>query len=480
MNHHRSLGRWIGAGLATFVVMACSASQARAHFLFIRIGAQAEAGRAAEVYFSEQAEAGDPRLIAKVAHTKLWAQTEPGVFRELAVHQGADRLRAALPPESNLVVVGECQYGVLARPKETPFLLRYYPKAVAGVAAELNRMKPKGEIPFQIQPTFESDGPASDKDKDNGKAKTSGGRVRLVALRHGKPIPNAVFTRIDSELSEETIKAGPDGTAVWTPSAPGRYSVYVRDTLKQPGTLDGKPYDEVREFATLALNWPLQSREADPAAVALFTEAIAHRASWRDFPGFSAQIKGQLDGRTFAGNLTVQADGSVDVKTDDPVASPWLKSQFESMVMHRLPPPSTDSSDSHDPSGARQFRFADSGDDHPFGRLLTVEGGQMASSYRIKDRQIMVVNRRMGKQQMTITMLENETNPEGRFLPHSYVVHYWDAATGKLKSIETFQERWKRIGTLDLPTLHTVTTASDAGLSVRSVVLSDLKLGGTK
>jgi len=474
MNRYRSRGRWVGAGLVTFVVMMCYASQARAHFLFIRIGTQAEAGRAAEVYFSEQAEAGDPQLIAKVAHTKLWAQTEPGVFRELAVHQGADRLRAALPPESSLVVVGECQYGVLARPDQTPFLLRYYPKAVAGVAAELNRMKPKGEIPFEIQPTFENDVPASDKDK--GKAKASGGRVRLVALRHGKPIPNAVFTRIDSELSEETIKAGPDGTAVWTPSAPGRYSVYVRETLKQPGTLDGKPYDEIREFATLALNWPLQSGEADPEAVALFTEAIAHRASWRDFPGFSAEIKGQLDGRPFAGKLTVQADGSVDVKTDDPVALPWLKSQFESMAMHRLPPPSADSSDSQGP----RLRFADPGDDHPFGRLVVVEGGQMASSYRIKDRQIMVVNRRMGKQHMTITMLENETNPEGRFLPHSYVVHYWDAATGKLKSIETIQERWKRTGTWDLPTLHTVTTASDAGLSVRSVALQDLKLLVTK
>jgi hypothetical protein len=470
MNRHRSLGRWIGAGLATFVFVVCYAGQARAHFLFIRIGAQAEAGRAAEVYFSEQAEAGDPRLIAKVAHTKLWAQTEPGVFRELAVHQGADRLRSALPPENSLVVVGECQYGVLARPNQTPFLLRYYPKAVAGAAAELNRMKPKGEIPFEIQPTFENDRFASDSDK--GKAKASGGRVRLVALRHGNPIPNAVFTRIDSELSEETIKAGPDGTAVWTPSVPGNYSVYVRETLKQPGTLDGKPYDEIRQFATLALNWPLQSGEADPEAIALFKEAIAQRSSWHESPGFSAEIKGQVDGRPFAGKLTVQADGSVQVTTDDVVALTWLKDQFESMAMHRVPPPPGDSSDSHSP----KFRFADSGKDHPFGRLIAVEGGQMASSYRIKDRQIMVVNRRMGKQNMTITILENETNPDGRILPHSYIVHYWDAASGKLTSIQTIQERWKRIGKWDLPTLHTVTTASDSGLSVRGVVLSDLKL----
>ena len=48
--------------------------------LFVRIGPLAEAGRAAEVYFSEQAEAGDPRFIAKIADTKLWLQSAPGTF----------------------------------------------------------------------------------------------------------------------------------------------------------------------------------------------------------------------------------------------------------------------------------------------------------------------------------------------------------------------------------------------------------------
>src|SRR3954470_7186111 len=107
------------------VASACGpgAGVARGHFLFIRIGPQAEAGRSAEVYFSEQAEAGDPRFLAKVAHTRLWVQVRPGECRELAVHPGTDRLRALLPPDRSLVVVGECQYGVLARPNQTPFLL---------------------------------------------------------------------------------------------------------------------------------------------------------------------------------------------------------------------------------------------------------------------------------------------------------------------------------------------------------------------
>lgn len=61
----------------TIVALAARAQPARAHFLFIRITPPAEGGRAAEVYFSERATAGDPRFVENVAHTKLGRR---GVF----------------------------------------------------------------------------------------------------------------------------------------------------------------------------------------------------------------------------------------------------------------------------------------------------------------------------------------------------------------------------------------------------------------
>jgi hypothetical protein len=448
----------MGTGLASIVILGL-VTTARAHFLFIRIEPQAEAGRSAEVYFSEQAEAGDPRFIAKIAHTKLWVQSRPGEFRELKARAGVDRLRAGLPTDHSLAVVGECQYGVVARPGQTAFLLRYYPKAVAGKAPLLNRLMSKREIPFEIQADFDDD------TQERRKGKSSGGRIRLTALRNGRPIAAAVFTAIDSSLSEETIKANADGKAEWVPQAPGRYSVYVRETLKQPGSLDGKGYDEIREFATLALEWPLEHPDADPEAIALFKEAIAHRAAWRDFPGFSAECSGQLDGRPFAGSVTIGKDGSVHVRTDDPVAKPWLKDQLDSLVLHRLTSPASGSGDRHQP----QARFVGDDDGHPAGRLIATDDDAMGSSYRIKDRQITVVNRRMGEQNMTITVLDNETNQEGRLLPHTYVVHYWDAATGKLDRVETFREGSIRVGSWDLPVERSIQTASESGLATRFV-----------
>jgi hypothetical protein len=60
-----------------------------------------------------------------------------------------------------------------------------------------------------------------------------------------------------------------------------------------------------------------------------------------------------------------------------------------------------------------------------------------------------------------------DRNADGRFLPRDYAVQYWQAGTGRLLRTETVQDRW-RVGTWDPPAAHTVTTATDAGLSVRS------------
>lgn len=459
---------------AALVLLASPATLAQAHFLFVRITPMAEAGRSAEVYFSEQAEAGDPRFVEKIAHTKLWMQTEPGKFEDLTVRQGADRLHAALPTAGTVAVVGRCEYGVLARPNQTPFLLRYYPKAIAGAPATLNQFRAGWQAPAPATP--EASGTPALRNRralqyatrleimaqvdDNG--------LRLSVLRDGKPLPNVVFHTVDSDLTEGEVKAGADGSATWKPPAPGRYSIYVRDDLKESGTLEGKSYEEIREFATLAFTWPLDPKGADPEAVALFEDALATRAPWNDFTGFTADIAGSADGRAFNGKVTAQADGTVKVESDDPVARPWLEDQLGSLVMHRM----ADSGSDEKPV----LRFADDQEDHPLGRLLTFEGGRFASSYRVKDHQITVVNRRMGKRNMTITVLENERNREGKYLPRRYLVNYWDAATGRLDKVETVQERWQRVGAWDLPVEHTVTYASDAGLSVRQVTLTNHKV----
>jgi hypothetical protein len=427
-------------------------SAAQAHFLFLRILPPAEGGRAADVYFSDLPDTGDARFVNKIAQTELWLQKTPGRFDPLKVHKEDDRLRAWLPETGSLVVVGRCTYGVIARKGQKPFLLRHHPKALAGSPGDLNQMKPYGQFPLEILARLEPDG------------------VRLVALKDGKPLPKAEFVTVDANLANTKLTADESGEATWKPASPGVYAVHTQVTRPVSGTFGDKKYEEVRDFATVGLTWPLQRKDADPKAVALFEEALAARAQWLDFPGFTAHITGNFDGRRFNGTVSVSAEGEVTFSEDDPskteAVSGWVEDQLGSLVMHRLPR-------STRPGSTRpMLRFGDQRDDHPLGRLLVFEGGKFASSYRIQDKQIRVVNRHMGTENFTITTLENEQNTEGHFLPRCYVVQYWQAGTGRLLRTETIRDSWRRVGSWDLPASHLVTSASDTGLSVRTFTLS--------
>jgi hypothetical protein len=437
--------------LAVFVALGflVPCGSARAHFLFIRIGEPAEAGRTVEVFFSEKAEAGDPRFIAKVAGAALTLQSAPGKFRPLAVSQGADRLRASLPSGSPVSVTGFLEYGVLKR--EVPFLLRYYPKAIAGDAASLAALRPRSGAALEIDASIRGD------------------HVTLVLLRDGKPVPGTVFTTVDDDLVNEEVKADASGKAVWKPPTPGFYCIYTKSVLKTPGEWKGTAYSEIREFATIAFRWPLSRTDADPKAVALFQRALAARATWDQFPGFSAEIFGSVDGRVFSGKATVAASGDVSLELDDTVVKSWVEDQLHSIVNHRLPPPKSE-------GGSPILRFADHDLTHPLGRLLIFDGGQFASSYRVLDDRITVVNRNMGGRNMTITVLDDIRNAEGKQLPQSYTVQYWKAEDGNLDRTESISNRWTRVGRYDLPASVTVRTAAKGGLTVRSLQLAKHQL----
>ena len=434
---------------ALLLVTTLITAQAQAHFLFIRIGPHAEAGRGVEVFFSVRAEAGDPLFVPKIAHTRLWMQETPGKFQPMEVRQATDRLRAFLPSRGAVSVVGECEYGVLQR--DVAFLLQYYPKAIAGDAKKINSMQARPSIPLEIMPRID------------------GKKITFTVLHQGKPLPNTKLTTVDDDLVNEELTTDKSGQVTWSPEPGGHYCVYTSHTLKEAGKKDDRSYQEIRRFATVAFHWPLVRNGADPEAVAMFQKAIAARAAWKSFPGFTASIEGNVDGRFFTGKVQIDQEGSVEMKLDEETASEWVESQLGSIVLHRMassggPPP--------------VLRFADQDVANPLGRLLTFVGGTFASSYRVKDNQIMVVNRNIGKQNFTITVLDNTRNQDNQFLPRSYVVRYWDAKTGKLNRTQTVLNRWHRVGTLDLPAELVQISSSAAGLTTRSFQLSNHKLLG--
>jgi hypothetical protein len=207
---------------------------------------------------------------------------------------------------------------------------------------------------------------------------------------------------------------------------------------------------------------------ADSVATKLLAEARAARAVWQGFPGFSADVEVNIDGKVHKGRAEVDADGKVTVQLPDEAAAIWARRSLGSIVGHRLP---------GSPGEETPCVFA-AGDNphHPLGRAVQVVNDEFHSSYQIRDRQIIVVNRAMKDARFTITVLENRANEQGHFLPAHYIVNYWDLKSGQLTRAESHHQTWQRVGRFDMPRGVLVVTGKAGGQEARSLTLTHVRL----
>ncbi len=206
---------------------------------------------------------------------------------------------------------------------------------------------------------------------------------------------------------------------------------------------------------------------ADAAATKLLADARAARALYHDFPGFTADIEVNIDGKVARGSVDVSGKGEVALKLDNADGAKWAKHTLGSIIGHRL---------SGGPDEETPCAFIDGDTHHPLGRAIRVLNDEFHSSYRIRDRQVIVVNRHVPGSRFTITVMENIRTKEEKFLPACYVVNTWDAKTDALTSSETHHQTWQRIGAFDLPK-ETLTVKAMAGkLESRSMTVSNIHL----
>src|SRR5262249_3150872 len=152
---------------------------------------------------------------------------------------------------------------------------------------------------------------------------------------------------------------------------------------------------------------PDGKKEGDPEATKLLAEARAARATWANFPGFTADLEINHEGKVHKGTVEVSAAGKVTVRVANPDEQGWVVRQLASIVAHRR----DDSANASSPCA-----FADDNADHPLGRAIRVLDDEFHSSYRIRGRQVIVVNRQMKESRFTITVMENHVNEEKKFL----------------------------------------------------------------
>lgn len=183
----------------------------------------------------------------------------------------------------------------------------------------------------------------------------------------------------------------------------------------------------------------------DPAARALLREAYERRETWTGaFPGFEAGLTLTIDGTAHAGKVRVARGGMVAVTMDDEAAKKRAESMLQSIVVHRASSPFEQN------EGRYALTFGP-GESGKAGRLIQV-GDETRSTYRVRDREMVQISRMAGpKLRFTIDILSSQSTDAGKVLPRVYTVTYRDAATGELNRVDTFVDRYRKVGSFYLP-----------------------------
>jgi hypothetical protein len=442
------MNRWCKA----LLVWAVLALPARAHFIWIVPVSYGNATNMLRVVFSDTLKPDSPELLKKIGGAEFFVRDASGRTTPLHKGDGGDAYVLAIPAGDPCTIAGVCRYGVSTHGGAEPFLLMYYPKVYQPVAPSLGQgTAPWDRLALEIVPV---QGPA----------------LTCQVLWHGKPVAGAEVVALATRQGESTtLKTDEKGQfRCDMTKAGGLYGLRVRHDEAREGTLNGKTYKTVRHYATLVLEAPDRAAvEGDPEATRLLADARAARANWSNFPGFSADVTVNLDGREAQGHVTVDAKGKVHLDLADHAAATWARPMLASIVGHRL---------DNGQEAPTECLFADDNQHHPLGRAIRVVGDDYHSSYRVRDRQILVVNRTMNDVRFSITVMENRVNEQNQFLPACFTVSTWDLKTNALKSSQTHHQTWQRVGRFDLPETTTVVTAGSDKLETRTLKLSNVKL----
>lgn len=239
-----------------FLAIVALAAAAYGHFTFVVPQA---GGRAADLFLSETLRPDGQVSVHIVKDTKLMLRDESGQDTALSIAPGEKVYTLDLPGKGDRIVHGIADLGISAAgPSKKPYLLVYHPKTLVGSLfgekATLGADQPVDLVPIGVP-----------------------GKVSLLMLVRGKAHANSDVTVILPDNTQKVVKTDAQGlTPVFEQT--GRYGAWARFWEPGTGTRDGKPYEEIRHYATLVFDaFPKAAvLPALPEATASFGAAVAN------------------------------------------------------------------------------------------------------------------------------------------------------------------------------------------------------------
>jgi uncharacterized GH25 family protein len=216
--------------LSTLLLLA-SATTASAHFVFVVPAAN---NTKANVILSEDLDPDEGVDIAVIGGVKLVARDTSGQEKPLELEKLEHAYAVQFPADSTQLIHGTCVFGVMQRGDSKPFLLQYHPKTIIGDAFT-SKTSLGEEAPVEIVPLGEP------------------GAIKFQVLVKGKPVADAQVNVICPDGNAKKITTDSDGQTTAFEQR-GRYGVWTRSAEPTSGEHEGKPYAEIRRYATLVVD----------------------------------------------------------------------------------------------------------------------------------------------------------------------------------------------------------------------------------
>ncbi len=205
------------------------------------------------------------------------------------------------------------------------------------------------------------------------------------------------------------------------------------------------------------------------SAYELFRKAYENRYTWdSQFPGYTAAVEVKQGKEDYRGRISVNSDLSVEVTgIDNKDALKTVENRLRMLNVHRQRVPfeashknSTFTFGTKDKSGAVE---------------IIEQGDKSKASYKIRNQQVVQVNRSIGPHFFTVDTLDSQETPEG-YIATRYRATALQPQTKQVLGEEVSEDSYKKIGEYYLPTRQVI-QSSEAGEQYRvEFNLTDIQL----
>lgn len=201
----------------------------------------------------------------------------------------------------------------------------------------------------------------------------------------------------------------------------------------------------------------------------LFRAAYENRYTWdSDFPGYAADVELRQAGERHTGKIRVNPDLSVEI-TDigDEAVQESLYTQMRDVITHRKYTPFDKA------HGSNTFTLGKL--DQSGSQEIVVEGDAMGSNYCIRDNQISLVSRVMGRMAFIIHHKQSLETGSG-YISSNYSAVFRNPKTNEIIRQMEFEDTYEPVGSYYVMTRQVVRTHEQGETILTDIQFSNVKL----